>query len=58
MNKQNIFAAAAAAIALSSAASFAAEPPAGSSGTAVGADDKVHCYGVHSCKGNADCASM
>lgn len=38
-----------------SAAAFAAAPPAGSSGLAVAAGDKVHCYGVHSCKGNADC---
>lgn len=57
MNKQSIFAATAAAIALSSAASFAAEPPAGSAGLALGADDTVHCYGVHACKGNADCAT-
>ena len=47
-------AAAAAAFALSAAA-FAASPPAGSSGLAVAASDKVHCYGVHSCKGNGDC---
>lgn len=33
----------------------AAENPKGSSGAAVGASDKVHCYGVHSCKGNSDC---
>lgn len=33
----------------------AADSPAGSSGMAVGAGDKVHCYGVHSCKGNTDC---
>lgn len=47
-------AAAAALFALSTAA-FAANPPAGSSGTAVAASDKVHCYGVHECKGNGDC---
>jgi hypothetical protein len=47
-------AAAAALMALSSAA-FAAEAPAGSAGAAVGASDKVHCYGVHNCKGNSDC---
>jgi uncharacterized membrane protein len=47
----------AAAIALTSAASFAAEPPAGSTGRALAADDTVHCYGVHACKGNADCAT-
>ena len=57
MNKPMNVAAAAAAIALSSAAALAAEPPAGSSGRALGADDTVHCYGVHVCKGNADCAT-
>ena len=29
--------------------------PAGSSGASIAASDKVHCYGVHSCKGNSDC---
>lgn len=33
----------------------AATPPAGSSGMALGAKDTVHCYGVNSCKGTADC---
>jgi hypothetical protein len=33
----------------------AATAPAGSSGSAVGARDTVHCYGVNSCKGHADC---
>lgn len=47
-------AAAAALMALSTAA-FAAEAPMGSMGKAVAASDKVHCYGVHSCKGNSDC---
>ena len=47
-------AAAAAALALSSFA-FAAENPAGSSGAAINAGDKVHCYGINSCKGSADC---
>lgn len=51
------FAAAAAAFALASAVAFAAEPPAGSSGKAVGANDTVHCYGINSCKGTADCAT-
>ncbi len=50
-------AAAAAAIALSSFSAFAADAPAGSSGRALGADDTVHCYGLHSCKGNSDCAT-
>jgi uncharacterized membrane protein len=47
-------AAAAALIALSGAA-FAAESPKGSMGAAISASDKVHCYGVNSCKGTADC---
>lgn len=33
----------------------AAAAPAGSSGMTIKASDKVHCYGVHSCKGNSDC---
>ena len=33
----------------------AATPPAGSSGMALGQNDTVHCYGVNSCKGSADC---
>ena len=33
----------------------AAEPPAGSTGNAISADDTVHCYDVHSCKGHSDC---
>jgi hypothetical protein len=44
----------AASLALASAA-FAAAPPKGASGKAVAADDKVHCYNVHDCKGNSDC---
>ena len=48
------FASAALAVAMSSTA-MAAVSPAGSHGAAVGAGDKVHCYGVHSCKGNSDC---
>lgn len=47
-------AAAAAALALSSFA-FAADNPAGSVGKAINAGDKVHCYGIHACKGNSDC---
>jgi len=47
-------ASAAAIFALSSLAQ-AATPPAGSSGSAIGAGDTVHCYGVNSCKGTADC---
>lgn len=55
-NNKTAFATAAAVMVLSSAA-FAADAPAGSKGSAVGADDAVHCYGVHSCKGNSDCAT-
>lgn len=33
----------------------AAEAPKGSSGKAVGANDNVHCYNVHDCKGMSDC---
>ena len=36
-------------------AAAATKQPAGSSGAAIGASDKVHCYGTHSCKGNSDC---
>ena len=58
MNKQSAtsLAAAAAMFALSAAA-FAANPPAGSKGMAVASSDKVHCYGLHECKGNGDCAT-
>jgi uncharacterized membrane protein len=55
--KSAALASAAAALALSSAAAFAAGAPAGSSGRALGSEDTVHCYGVNSCKGNADCAT-
>jgi len=48
------FASAALAVAMSSPA-MAASSPGGSSGAAIGAGDKVHCYGIHSCKGNSDC---
>lgn len=34
---------------------FGAENPAGSIGAAVAASDKVHCYGMLSCKGTSDC---
>lgn len=47
-------AATAATFALAALAS-AATPPAGSSGAAVNGADTVHCYGVNSCKGSADC---
>lgn len=48
------FASAAFAAAMSTSA-IAAESPTGSHGASIGAGDKVHCYGVHSCKGNSDC---
>jgi hypothetical protein len=48
------FALTAALLALSASA-FAAEAPKGSSGKAIAAGDKVHCYNVHDCKGNSDC---
>jgi uncharacterized membrane protein len=44
----------AALLVLSFSAAAAPNPP-GSGGTAVAASDKVHCYGVNSCKGQADC---
>jgi hypothetical protein len=47
--------ASAAALFALSALANAATPPAGSSGAAVTANDTVHCYGVNSCKGTADC---
>lgn len=33
----------------------AMDAPAGSSGMTIRASDKVHCYGVTSCKGQNDC---
>ena len=45
----------AAVMALSMSAAVAASNPKGSSGAAVAASDKVHCYGVTSCKGSSDC---
>ena len=58
MNTQKTtFAALAGAMALSSVAAFAAEAPAGSKGRAISSEDTVHCYGVHSCKGQSDCST-
>lgn len=48
----------AAALCAISAAAVAANPPQGSQGAAVAASDKVHCYGVHECKGNSDCKTL
>jgi dissimilatory sulfite reductase (desulfoviridin) alpha/beta subunit len=47
--------ASAAAMLVMSGAAYAANPPAGSTGPAVAGGDTVHCYGVNSCKGTADC---
>ena len=49
-----LLASAAGLLALSLSA-VAADAPAGSKGLSVAAGDKVHCYSVHDCKGNADC---
>ena len=49
------FAMAAAVLALSAASTFAADAPRGSAGKALSANDTVHCYNVHDCKGNSDC---
>ena len=49
------FALSAVALAMASAAAFAATKPLGATGGVIAADDKVHCYSVHECKGNADC---
>lgn len=38
-----------------SALAQAAPAPQGSTGAALNAADTVHCYGVNSCKGTADC---
>ncbi|MFM9853095.1 MAG: hypothetical protein ACKVOJ_09855 [Sphingomonadaceae bacterium] len=54
MMKTTGIASAAALFALASIAS-AAPSPEGSSGKAISAKDTVHCYGVNSCKGTADC---
>ena len=49
-------AAAAAALALSGSV-LASDAPAGSKGMAIAASDKVHCCGLHACKGSSDCAT-
>ena len=38
-----------------SMAATAAPNPAGSTGVAIAAGDKVHCYNVNACKGTSDC---
>lgn len=54
MKTATSFAATAAAFALAAAAQ-AAPAPEGSTGPALKGTDTVHCYGVNSCKGSADC---
>ena len=50
------FASAALAVAMSTTAcTSTSSSPAGSHGASIAAGQKVHCYGVHSCKGNSDC---
>ncbi|MBU6266852.1 MAG: hypothetical protein KGN34_04870 [Sphingomonadales bacterium] len=53
--KTTATAASTAALIALSALAHAATPPAGSTGAALGAADTVHCYGVNTCKGTADC---
>lgn len=49
--------AASAAAMVLSAAAIAADAPAGSQGKAIDSNDVVHCYGLHACKGQSDCAT-
>jgi uncharacterized membrane protein len=53
--KNAVSLAGAAALFALSACALAAPTPKGSTGVAVAASDKVHCYGVNECKGTADC---
>jgi hypothetical protein len=39
------------------ASAFAAEPAKVGKGKSVSANDTVHCYNIHDCKGNSDCAT-
>lgn len=57
--KGTALASAAAMLAVSALASaaMAGEPPVGSRGLAVASTDTVHCYGVNTCNGTADCAT-
>lgn len=55
-SKGAALAAAAGFLALSMGA-FAADAPKGSKGVSIAANDKVHCYNVHDCKGNSDCST-
>jgi uncharacterized membrane protein len=55
ITKNAVSLAGAAALFALTATALAAAPPQGSSGIAVAASDKVHCYGVNECKGTAAC---
>lgn len=55
--RKTALAALAGAMALSSAAAFGGAAAAADGNRMIGSDDDVHCYGVHSCKGQADCAT-
>ena len=50
--RKTALAALAGAMALSSAAAFSGAASAADGNRMIGADDTVHCYGVHSCKGH------
>ncbi|MDH5232955.1 MAG: hypothetical protein OEZ58_17205 [Gammaproteobacteria bacterium] len=56
--KSTISIAAAAASLVVSSLAFAAETPQGAKGPAIAAGDKVHCYGLNSCKGKSDCKTL
>ena len=49
--------ASAAGLLMLSLSTLAADAPKGSKGASVAANDKVHCYNVHDCKGNSDCST-
>lgn len=57
MNKSQFTSTAAFALLASTLAlsAMAADAPKGASGKAIAANDKVHCYAIHDCKGNSDC---
>ncbi len=54
-SKGAVLASLAAVMALSMPAAIAAGNSKDGSGAATGASEKVHCYGVTSCKGSSDC---
>lgn len=55
--RKTALAALAGAMALSSVAAFGGAAAAADGNRMIGNDDEVHCYGVHACKGQADCAT-